>query len=63
MNYLPERAVSGIKVSLSEPGFRPREAELLVPGASPRKLELARDGERWSVTVPELAVYGLLVLR
>jgi hypothetical protein len=43
--------------------FEPASATLVRPGAGPVELAVRRSGDACAVTLPELGVYGVVVLR
>ena len=62
VNYWPGHREENIPVLVEMDGFRPKSAVYQVPGRKPQKLDLGRSGNRWSVIVPELDLYGVVVI-
>ena len=51
-----------VPVVLTEPGCKPESARLYSPDHEPISLPINRYGKGWMTLVPELDLYGLLVI-
>ncbi len=62
VNYRPGFPVRHVPVLFNEPGFRPRAARLLSPDHEPLELDIGPYGDGWAVIVPEVDLYGVVVM-
>jgi hypothetical protein len=62
VNYRPGYPVRHVPVVFGEPGFKPERAKLYSPDHEPVSLDISRYSGRWSVIVPEVDIYGVVVV-
>ena len=62
VNYRPGQVVKYIPVIFNEKGLKPRRAILYSPDHDPAELDLGNYRSGWSVIVPQLITYGIVVL-
>ena len=62
VNYRPGHVLRHVPVVLTEQGFKPKSARLYSPDHEPISLPVSRYGEGWMTLVPELDIYGVLVV-
>ena len=54
--------VRHVPVVITEPGFKPKGARLYSPDHETLSLPVSRYGDGWLTLVPELDIYGVLVV-
>ena len=62
VNYRDSSPVRNVPVMFDEPGFKPKSAKLYSPDHEPVKLDIGRFGSSWAVIVPEVDIYGVVVI-